>query len=100
MLSKDGKHACHCYAHNSYDEGLARAVLVFARDHDIVAPQELPLTVAEGFAHPGYGFDTVASWQDAPYSTDAERVALALVEAHYDGRFPGKPLGKNYSEQS
>ncbi|MBP2337291.1 hypothetical protein JOF41_003469 [Saccharothrix coeruleofusca] len=63
VLSRDGKHAFQCYAHNSYDEGLARAVITFTREHDaeLIAPPQRPLVVVEGFEHPGFGFDTVVA---------------------------------------
>jgi hypothetical protein len=63
-LTGDGKNALQCFALRSYDEGLVTAVLSFAREHAdvLVAPPERPLVVAEGFAHPGYGFDTVVAF--------------------------------------
>lgn len=91
--SKDGTHAFHCYAHNSYDEDLARAILTFARDHDIVAPPERPLTVTEGFAHPGYGFDTVVAvgptihqyHKDKPDVHQATRAVLPAYRCEFSG---------------
>src|SRR5690349_15589737 len=63
-LSQDGKHVFQCYALESYDEGLVAAVLSFAREHEneLVAAPDRPLVVAEGFAHPGYTFDTVVAF--------------------------------------
>lgn len=63
VLSQDGKHAFQCYAHNSFDEGLARALLTFAREHDaeLIAPPERPLVVVEGFAPEGRMFDTLVA---------------------------------------
>ena len=62
-LSADRGHVFECYAHNSFDEGLARAILEFARSHEteLLAPPETLLVVAEGFSHTGYDFDTVVS---------------------------------------
>jgi alkylhydroperoxidase family enzyme len=40
----------------------------------------------------------VASWQDAPYFTDAERVALELVEAVLTPNPFGERVGKHYSK--
>jgi hypothetical protein len=63
-LSADGEHVLQCFALRSYDEGLVTAVLSFAREHAdvLVAPPERPLVMAEGFAHPGYRFDTVVAF--------------------------------------
>jgi len=62
-LSSDGKHLFQLFALRSYDEDLATAVLAFARQHeaDLIAPPDQPLALAEGFAHPGRGFDMVAT---------------------------------------
>jgi hypothetical protein len=62
-LSTDRGHVFECYAHDSFDEGLARAILDFARSHEseLLAPPETLLVVADGFTHPGYRFDTVVS---------------------------------------
>jgi len=62
-LSTDRAHVFECYAHDSFDEGLARAILEFARsrESDLLAPPETLLVVAESFSHEGYLFDTVVS---------------------------------------
>jgi hypothetical protein len=94
-LSSDGKHAFQCYAHNSYDEGLARAVLAFAREHDteLIAPPERPLVFAEGFSHTGYAFDIVAAvgpavhryHPDAPEMHDATRAVFPAYRCEVAG---------------
>lgn len=93
-LSEDREHAFHCYAHNSYDEGLARAILVFAREHDeLVAPPDRPLVVAEGFTHPGYGFDTVVAvspaihryHEDQPEVHEATRAVYPAYRCEFSG---------------
>jgi hypothetical protein len=60
-LSSDGTHLFQLYAHDCYDEDLVTAVLAFARQHEaeLIAPPARPLALAEGFAHPGRGFDMV-----------------------------------------
>src|SRR5262245_28922106 len=62
-LSTDGRHLFQLYAHRCYDEDLVTAVLAFARHHesDLIAPPAQPLALAEGFAHPGRGFDMVVT---------------------------------------
>lgn len=72
-LSQDGKHAFHSYAHDSYDAGLARAIMLFCRAHDteLIAPR--PLVVAEGFAYDGYGFDAVVAVSPAVHKYDADK---------------------------
>ncbi|MGH3417290.1 MAG: hypothetical protein ACRDSS_12545 [Actinocrinis sp.] len=62
-LSSDGKHLFQLYALRSYDEGLVTAVLGFARQHEsaLILSLDRPLALAEGFAHPGRGFDMVAA---------------------------------------
>ena len=62
-LTEDRSHVFECYAHDSYDEGLARAILEFARsrESDLLAPPDTLLVVAEGFSHESYRFDTVVS---------------------------------------
>ncbi|WIX85702.1 hypothetical protein [Amycolatopsis sp. DG1A-15b] len=63
VLSTDREHMFQCYAHDSFDVGLARAVLRFVREHEseLLAPPETLLRVAEGFAPDGYRFDIVGS---------------------------------------
>jgi hypothetical protein len=62
-LSEDRKYVFQCYALDSYDEDLVRAVLVFAREHgaDLIAPPDRPLVVVEGFSHSGSKFDMVVA---------------------------------------
>jgi hypothetical protein len=76
-LAADGEHAFQAYALDSFDEGLAVAILSFARAHgpDLIGPAERPLTLAEGFSHPGYAFDSVVAAGPAIhrlYPEDAE----------------------------
>jgi hypothetical protein len=95
VLSQDGKHAFQCFALNSYDEGLARAILTFAREHDteLVAPPERPLVVVEGFAHEGYGFDmlvavspTIHKYQDdKPDVHQATRAVFPAYRCEFSG---------------
>lgn len=81
VLSRDGEHAFQCYAHNSYDEGLARAVITFARQHDteLVAPPERPLIVVEGFEHPGSGFDTVVAVSPTVHKYQSDKPEVHAV---------------------
>jgi hypothetical protein len=62
-LSQDRKHLFQCFALDCYDEDLARAILLFAREHDadLIAPPERPLVVVEGFSHPEYRFDMIVA---------------------------------------
>lgn len=86
ILSRAGKHAFQCYAHNSYDEGVARAVVTFAREHDdeLIAAPEHPLVVVEGFEHPGFGFDTVVAVRATvhKYQSDKPEVTRAVFPAY------------------
>jgi hypothetical protein len=88
-LSSDGKHAFQCYALDSYDEDLVAAVLSFAREHgdEAIAPPERPLVVVEGFAHPGYRFDTVVAFGPAVHqyhdeNPDLQRATRAVQPAY------------------
>jgi hypothetical protein len=76
VLSEDGKHVFHSYAHASYDEGLARAILLFCRAHSIELTAPRPLVVVEGFTHEGYGFDTVVAVAPAIHRYDADNPDL------------------------
>lgn len=69
-LSADGKHAFQTNTRGSFDEDLAVALMSFARTHgaDLIAAPERPLTVVEGFSHPGYAFDAVAAVGPAVHS--------------------------------
>ena len=62
-LSGGGKYLFQLFARRSYDEALVTAALAFARQHEsaLIAPPERPLVLAEGFAHPGRGFDMVVA---------------------------------------
>jgi len=81
VLSRDGKHAFQCYAHNSYDEGLAHAILAFAREQDtrLIAPPERSLVVVEGFGHPGYGFDMLVAVSPTVHKYHADKPDLHQV---------------------
>lgn len=62
ILSQDGEHVLEMRVMGRYDEDLARAVLRFARDHSAqITGSDRPLVALEGFSHPGWEFDTVAS---------------------------------------
>jgi hypothetical protein len=94
-LSTDGKHAFRANARDSFDEGLAVAVLSFAREHgaDLIGPPERPLALVEGFAHPGYAFDTVVAVGPAihrHYAEDAEtNAAVRAVLPAFRCEFTG-----------
>jgi hypothetical protein len=62
-LSADGKHAFQAPSRDSFDEGLAIALLSFAREHsaELIAGPDRPLALVEGFSHAGYAFDTVVA---------------------------------------
>lgn len=88
VLSADGKHAFQAHARDSFDEGFAVALLSFAREHsaELIDPMEPPLVLAEGFAHPGYAFDTVAAIGPAvhglfPHDAEARSAVRAVVPA-------------------
>lgn len=101
VLSKDRKHAFQCYAHNSYDEGLAHAIVAFAREHDaeLIAPPERPLVVVEGFGHAGYGFDILVAVSPTVHKYHADkpdvyRVTRAVFPA-YRCEFAGDETEKD-----
>lgn len=76
-LSADGKHAFQAPSRDSFDEGLAVALLAFAREHsaELLGSPERPLVLVEGFGHPGYAFDSVVAAGPAihgHYPDDAE----------------------------
>jgi hypothetical protein len=81
VLSKDRKRAFQCFAHNSYDEGLAHAIVAFAREHDaeLITPSERPLVVVEGFRHPRYGFDTLVAVSPTVHKYHADKPDIHRV---------------------
>lgn len=80
-LSQDRKHVFQCYALKSYDEGLARAILFFARERgaDLIAPPERPLVAVEGFSHPGYKFDAMVAISPTIHTYHEENPELLRV---------------------
>lgn len=86
-LFADGGRVFQAYALDSYDEGLAVALLSFARSHSAELAIDRPLSLAEGFSHPGYAFDAVVSVSPSLhrlYPDNAELNALVhpVVPAH------------------
>jgi hypothetical protein len=78
-LSADRAHAFRSHAFDSYDEDLALTMLTFAREHPELVTDE-PLTIAEGFAHPGYRFDCVVAFGPSVHrSFNDENPALHKV---------------------
>lgn len=77
-LSADGKHAFKTFALDSFDEGLAVAILSFAREHSasLIAAPERPFVLVEGFVHPGYAFDAVVAVGPALHRYFPEDAAL------------------------
>lgn len=94
-LSADGKHAFRTNARDSFDEGLAVALLSFAREHgaELISPPDRPLTLVEGFSHPGYAFDAVVAAGPAihrHYREDAEtNAAVRAVQPAFRCEFAG-----------
>ncbi|MFJ9785901.1 hypothetical protein ACIRSS_40450 [Amycolatopsis sp. NPDC101161] len=92
-LYDDGKRAFQAYALDSYDEGLAVALLSFARSHGTELTTDAPLTLAEGFSHPGSGFDAVAAaapvlhrlYPDDPEMNDAVRAVIPVYRCEVAG---------------
>jgi hypothetical protein len=76
VLSRDRTHAFQCYANDSYDAGLARAIVAFAREHDTELVASGPLVVVEGFAHEGYGFDTLVAFGPSVHRYHEDRPAV------------------------
>ncbi|MFF1958406.1 hypothetical protein ACFVWX_15620 [Streptomyces sp. NPDC058220] len=61
-LSSEGDRAYQMNTLDSFDEELVRAVLEFSRRRRLrVDPEARPFSVATGFTHAGYGFDSVAA---------------------------------------
>jgi hypothetical protein len=95
VLSRDGAHAFQCYAHDSYDESLVRAILAFARgrDAELIAPPERPLVAVEGFAHPRYGFDMLVAicpsihryHEEKPDVHEATRAVFPAYRCEFSG---------------
>jgi hypothetical protein len=93
VLSRDRAHAFQCYANDSYDDGLARAVLAFAREHDTALVVPRPLVVAEGLTHAGYGFDTLVAFSpavhryhaDEPEAHQATRAVCPAFRCEFSG---------------
>ncbi|MFG1644413.1 hypothetical protein ACGFMK_29360 [Amycolatopsis sp. NPDC049252] len=92
-LYADGKRAFEAYALDSYDEGLAVALLSFARSHSTELTTDAPLTLAEGFSPPGYGFDAVAAaapplhrlYPDDAEMNDAVRAVIPVYRCEVAG---------------
>ncbi|UKY47893.1 hypothetical protein [Streptomyces inhibens] len=58
----DGRWAYQMNSLDVYDEGLSRAVLAFAREHQLGrGPDARPLAVVPGFSYGAYRFDAVAA---------------------------------------
>lgn len=106
-LSRDGTHAFQCFALRSYDESLVAAVMSFAREHEseLIAPPDRPLVVAEGFSHPGYGFDTVVAFgpvlhrhheEDDPALHQAIRVVQPAFRCEFAGDEPEEDARYRY----
>lgn len=61
-LSSDQRHLLQLNARDSYDEGLAAAILAFAREHEgELLANVRPLNPVGGFSYPGSDFNAVAS---------------------------------------
>jgi len=92
-LYADGKRAFQAYALDSYDEGLAIALLSFARSHSTELTTDAPLTLAEGFSHQGYAFDAVAAatpplhrlYPDDAEMNDAVRAVIPVYRCEVAG---------------
>lgn len=62
VLTQDREHALELRVMGRYDADLARAVLEFAREHSArIVASDRPLVALDGFACPGWEFDTVAA---------------------------------------
>jgi len=88
-----GTRAFQVYALDSYDEGLAVALLSFARAHSSALTTDAPLTLVEGFSHPGYEFDAVAAaapslhrwYPDDAEMNDAVRAVVPVYRCEVAG---------------
>ncbi|MER5306831.1 hypothetical protein ABT034_03380 [Streptomyces sp. NPDC002773] len=65
-MDHDGRWAYQMNSIDVHDEGLTRAVLAFAREHQLGrGPESRPLTVLPGFSYGDYRFDAVAATSPA-----------------------------------
>lgn len=88
-----GDHAFQAFALDSYDEGLAVAMLTFCREHSTELLADGPLAVAKGFSHPGYGFDLVVAmspavhglYADDPAAHEAVRAVIPAYHCEFAG---------------
>lgn len=73
-MDAEGTRIHQVNARDSFDEGLARAVLAFAREHRAgLGEDPRPFEVVPGFSHQGYGFDAVVAVQPG-------------IHGYYEGR--------------
>ncbi|MFE3829554.1 hypothetical protein [Streptomyces sp. NPDC059092] len=73
-LSPEGDRAYQMNTLDSFDEGLVKAVLEFSRHRRLrVEPEVRPFSVATGFAHAGYRFDSVAAVSPSVHGYHAGR---------------------------
>jgi hypothetical protein len=81
VLSGDREHAFRFFAHDSYDEGLARAILAAVRERgdELAAPPEQPLAVVTGFRPPGFAFDTLVSIGPGVHRYDVDEADVHAV---------------------
>lgn len=88
-----GEHAFQAFALDSYDEGLAVAMLSFCRERGAELLADRPLVVADGFSHPGYGFDLVVAmspevhgyYRDDPETQAAVRAVVPAFRCEFAG---------------
>ncbi|GAA3116125.1 hypothetical protein JOF29_003939 [Kribbella aluminosa] len=88
-----GEQAFQAFALDSYDERLAVALLTFCREHSDQLLRDLPLVVAEGFSHPGYGFSLVVAmspevhrlYPDEPEVNAAVRAVVPAYRCEFAG---------------
>lgn len=59
VVTNDGQHAFQINSRNSYDEGLIRAALKFALQHEKEIIEAPTFAVIRGFKHPGANFNTI-----------------------------------------
>ncbi|MEV0066410.1 MULTISPECIES: hypothetical protein [unclassified Amycolatopsis] len=104
-LYADGKRAFQAFALDSYDEELAVALLSFARSHGAELATDAPLSLAEGFAPAGYGFDAVAAagplvhrlYPDDAEMHDAVRAVIPIFRCEAAGDEPLPEAEYRYS---
>lgn len=88
-----GEHAFEAFALDSYDEGLAVALLTFCQEHSAELLRDQPLVAVDGFSHPGYGFSLVVAVSPAvhqKYLDDPEaHAAVRSVVPAYRCEFAG-----------